>query len=196
MALIGSFLITILNTISLILTIRIILSWLVLPPLKIVYWLNKITDPIFNFFRKRFPFLRLGFLDLSIIVPFLLIHILNKIIFDLMINHRIISLFYIFDILFFIVESIISIFLTVLFIFTIVLFFVNIFAPYTYNPFVTSMRSVIDPVAIRISKLLKINSRYADRIYLIIIALLILIAGFVIFFLLGILKFLLSKIIP
>lgn len=196
MKLIGSFLITILNTISLLLTIRIILSWLVLPPFKIVYWLNRITDPIFNFFRKKFPFLRLGFLDLSIIVPFLLIHILNKIIIDLMINYRILTFFYFFDILFFIIESIISIFLTILFIFTIVLFFVNIFSPYSYNPFVTSMRSIIDPIAIKLSRILKINSRHADRIYLIIIAILILITGFIIFTISGILKFFISKIIP
>ena len=73
MSLIGFILIIILNTFSLILTIRIILSWLVLPPSVFIYWINKMTDPIINFFKKRFP-IRLGFLDLSIIIPFLLIH--------------------------------------------------------------------------------------------------------------------------
>ncbi len=195
MAILGSFLIMILNSFALILTIRIILSWLVLPPSAFIYWLNKITDPIINFFRKKTP-IRLGFLDLSIIVPFLLIHILNKIIFDLLINNRIPTLFYFLSIIFFIIESIISVILTILFIFTIVLFFVNIFAPYSYNPFITSIRSVIDPIAISITKIIKINHKYSDRIYLIIIAILIVLAGIFIFSLLNILKFFLHKIIP
>jgi len=195
MSLIGFILIIILNTFSLILTIRIILSWLVLPPSVFIYWINKMTDPIINFFKKRFP-IRLGFLDLSIIIPFLLIHILNRVISDLMINNRIPTLFYFFDILFFIIESIISIILTILLIFTIVLFFVNIFAPYSYNPFITSMRSVIDPIVINISKIIKINHKYSDRIYLVIVFILIIISGISIFTIINILRFLLSKIIP
>lgn len=195
MEIFGYFLIIILNSITLILIIRVILSWLVLPPSIWIYWLNKITDPIFNFFRKKTP-IRIGFIDLSIIVPFLLINIFNKIIMDLLINRRIPTPFYFILLIFFIIESIISIIFTILFVFTIVIFFVNIFAPYSYNPFITAMRSVIDPIAIYLTKIIKIKSKNADRIYLIIIAIFIIIFAMVIFVILNILKLFLSKIIP
>lgn len=85
MRVIGTILLAASNALLLLLTVRVIFSWLTLPPSQFTYWLNRITDPILNFFKKRFP-IRVGILDLSILVPFFILSILNKVIIDVFIN--------------------------------------------------------------------------------------------------------------
>ena len=67
----------------------------------------------------------------------------------------------------------------ILFIFTIVLLIVNINAPSINNPFISTIRTIIDPIVMYIRRFYKINSIYSDRIYLVILAVLIIVAGFV-----------------
>ena len=69
MYVIGSVLLFLLQVVNLALIIRVFLSWITLPPNRFSYYLNRWTDPIVNFFRKYFP-LRVGILDLSIMIPF------------------------------------------------------------------------------------------------------------------------------
>jgi len=79
MAQLLSLLILVLNIYMLIIFIRIILTWF--PGFGnsgIINFLSGITDPYLNWFR-RFPFLRLGFLDLSPIVALGVLALFNRI---------------------------------------------------------------------------------------------------------------------
>lgn len=172
----GQILLIIINVYLLLLTIRVLLSWFTLPPYSWVNWIRSATDPVVNFFRKNFP-IRIGFLDLSILIPFFLFGLLSKIISDFTLAGRVLSFFYFIEIILYILYFIFSFMIFGLFIATILLLIVNLISPQTYNPVITMLRSIIDPIVFKIRRVIPLKSRNADVIYLVITALIVAIIG-------------------
>ncbi|OHD21932.1 MAG: hypothetical protein A2086_11545 [Spirochaetes bacterium GWD1_27_9] len=177
-AYIGGVLVAIISLFSLVLVVRIILSWFVLPPSRWLYWLYKITDPVINFAKTYFP-VRIGIIDLSIIFPFIFLSLLSNVITDLMILGVPFSMFYVIELFIRGIDMLFGFVMSVLFIFVVVTLLVNIILPYTYNPIVTAMKSVIEPMALFLRRIVRINSRYEDKLYLVILGVLFLLLGFV-----------------
>lgn len=174
---IGKILVGLINVFLFVLTIRIILSWLVLPPSRPIFYLYKITDPVLDFAKKYFP-LRIGILDLSIIFPFLFLTLLSKIILEIMVMGRPFTLFYMIGLLLFCLDSIIGVVIFALILFCVVVIIVSFISPYSYNPIVTAVKSIISPILIRFRRILRINHKHADTIYLIIMIVILAVAGF------------------
>jgi len=66
---------------EIILIVRIVMSWLNPDPYnRLVILIRSITDPFLDFFRKLLPFLHVGMIDLSPLVAFLTLEIVQKII--------------------------------------------------------------------------------------------------------------------
>ncbi|MCK4796172.1 MAG: YggT family protein [Spirochaetes bacterium] len=178
MQIFGRFLLFFINAYVLILMMRVILTWLKLPQARWIYWVCKITDPVIDYFRKNYP-IKVGVIDISIIIPFMILSVLRKIILDLMVLGVPFSLFYLIGLAIIIIDMAYTFVAFILFIFTIVLLIVNINAPSINNPFISTIRTIIDPIVMYIRRFYKINSIYSDRIYLVILAVLIIVAGFV-----------------
>lgn len=166
------------NIYILLLIIRVILSWLNLPQTQWISLINKATDPVLNFFRKNFP-IRIGVLDISIIIPFILLTIIKKILIDVFISGVPFGMFYMIGLIILVADSAISFIAFILFISTIVLLVININSTYINNPIINSMKTIVLPIVSYIRKKIKINYPKADIIYLIITAGVILIAGII-----------------
>ncbi|MBP7554116.1 MAG: YggT family protein [Spirochaetes bacterium] len=179
MRVIGTILLAASNALLLLLTVRVIFSWLTLPPSQFTYWLNRITDPILNFFKKRFP-IRVGILDLSILVPFFILSILNKVIIDVFINFAVNRVvFYMIEVLFFAADSLLITIITVMVIITAIQLLTKIFLPYSYNPIVNSIKSILDPILLYFRRIIPIKSVHNEKIYLVILIALLILVGFV-----------------
>ena len=175
---IGHILVLILNVYFWMLIARVILSWLRLPQTRLIYWLCKFTDPVIDFFRKKLP-IKIGALDFSIIIPFICISVLSKTISDLMIFEVPLNLFYFIKLIILLADSAYTFVAFLLFIFTIGLLIINIKFPNINNPIANTIRSIINPIVMYMRTIFKINSAYSDRIYLLILAVIIIIAGFI-----------------
>ncbi len=179
MRVIGTILLAASNALLLLLTVRVIFSWLTLPPSQFTYWLNRITDPILNFFKKRFP-IRVGILDLSILVPFFILSILNKVIIDVFINFAVNRVvFYMIEVLFFAADSLLITIITVMVIIAAIQLLTKIFLPYSYNPIVNSIKSILDPILLYFRRIIPIKSVHNEKIYLVILIALLILVGFV-----------------
>ena len=174
----GEILVVILNIYFWLLIARVILSWLKLPHSSLTYWVGKFTDPVIDFFRKKVP-IRIGALDLSIIIPFICISILRRIIGDSMIFGVPLNLFYFIKLIILLVDSAYTFVAFLLFIFTVALLIININYPHINNPIVSTIKTVINPIVMYMKNIFRINSPYSERIYLLILVLLIIIAGFI-----------------
>ena len=61
--------------------VSILLSWVRPDPRNpVVRFINRATQPVFDFFRTRFPFLQAGMIDFSPIVPILLLELLAQLV--------------------------------------------------------------------------------------------------------------------
>ncbi|HNZ27702.1 MAG TPA: YggT family protein [Spirochaetota bacterium] len=179
MRFIGTLLLTASNALLLLLTVRVIFSWLTLPPSQFTYWLNRITDPILNFFKKRFP-IRVGILDLSILVPFFILSILNKIVIDVFINFAVNRVvFYMIEVLFFAADSLLITIVTIMVIIAIIQLLTKMFLPYSYNPIVNSIKSILDPILLHFRRIIPIKSIHNEKIYLVLLIAVLIIAGFI-----------------
>jgi len=73
---------------SILIFIRIILSWFGTQARgKLIYFLNAVTDPYLDWWRKKLN-LRIGFLDLSVIFAIVFISFLQKILFTLSVSEK------------------------------------------------------------------------------------------------------------
>ena len=165
---IGSILVTLLSIYGFILFLRVLLSWLSLPPSKFTYYLNRITDPVLIYARKIMP-IRIGIFDISIILPFLAITLLTQIISYLMIAGNPISLFFFLWLLLISINMIEGFLFWTFLIITGAVLILEIFKVYAYNPIVTSLNELLDPVIMFLSRIFKIRSNNAKTIYLVII---------------------------
>jgi uncharacterized protein YggT (Ycf19 family) len=156
------------------LILRIILSWINIPHSRWVYWLCKFTDPVIDFFRRNFP-IRIGAIDLSIATPLILLSILGKLTTDFMIGNEpfnsIFNIWYILTLLVYIVKFLYNFVLFVLIFLVFILLIAKLLAPNVQNPFISGIRSFLNPMLDFLDRLFKIKSTRSDIIYLIILLL-------------------------
>lgn len=153
-------------------TLRIIFSWFNIPRGKFIGFICRYTDPVLDFFRKNTP-IQLGVFDVSIVVPIGMLYVLLQIVNDFMIGDHpiaaIINVHYVFKLVLIIVSILFSLVMFLLIIFTIVLIFMKIFTPHSYNPMITPIAAMINPLVDRVRKILKLRSKHAETIYLVIV---------------------------
>lgn len=152
----------------LLLTLRIFISWLRLPDNSFTRILGYFTDPILVTFQRICP-LRIGFFDLSPMIPLLLLSLCDSVVTTILINGRSFSLGYIVEIILCITQFFINIFSFVIALSTIILLIADIFMPYSIMPIITMFKSFLSPITRWFQHYLWINSRYSMRIYYIII---------------------------
>jgi uncharacterized protein YggT (Ycf19 family) len=162
---IGILLTTMLSIYGFILFLRIIVSWLSLPPSKFTFYLNKITDPVLDYARKIMPF-KIGVFDISIILPFLAIMLLNQIIVELMIAGNPITPLFLVKLLLLCIQMVEGFVFWIFIIISGIILIFEIFKVYAYNPIVSSMNELIDPVILFLSRVFTIRSKDAKAIYL------------------------------
>jgi uncharacterized protein YggT (Ycf19 family) len=153
------------NLFGFVLFLRIILSWLTLPPSKFTYYLNRITDPVLIYARKIMP-IRIGIFDISIILPFLAIALLNQIIGELMISGNPITILFIVKLLLICIQMVEGFIFWIFIVIAGVILIFEIFKVYSYNPIISSMNELIEPVIQFLSRLFTIKSKDAKAIYL------------------------------
>jgi uncharacterized protein YggT (Ycf19 family) len=155
------------------LTLRVILSWIRLPPNALTLWLCKLTDPVLDFFRKKFP-IKFGIIDLSIIIPISILLILQKLNNDFLMPSGydfkvFLNAWYLLDLLLFIADFVLG-FIIVLYIFiTILILVFKLFSPETYNQIIISFYSVLNPMLSFIKRNLRLKSRSNEIISLVIL---------------------------
>jgi uncharacterized protein YggT (Ycf19 family) len=162
----------------LLLTIKILLSWISLPPMKWLYWVNRLTDPVIDYFKKKFP-IKIAFFDLSIMIPIIILMIAGKIIDDLIIQEIHIPVYYFLALFVLILNWAYSFISFVILLLAVILLFMETNTHYTYHPIVNSIRKLLYPVISLFKKFIKITSRNSQRIYILIIIGIILILGFI-----------------
>lgn len=178
MSIIGSILLFVLQAVNLALIIRIFLSWITLPPNRFTYYLNLVTDPILGFFRRHFP-LRVGILDLSVLVPFFIIWLLNRLISDIFFFNKLTRpLFWIIDFVIFMLAGALNVIFSVVFILLLIYLVMSLLARATYSPLFYSIRSVMSSVLVRMEKVLRMpDTMKSEIICIVIIIISVAIAG-------------------
>jgi uncharacterized protein YggT (Ycf19 family) len=164
------------NAYLIIITIRIFISWFNLPPGPFVRFISNLTDPVLSYFRKNFP-IRLAIFDLSIFIPIIILSITAKVISELIINGVPFSAYYLLSLIVIIIYWIYGFIAFALFITAVIFLFVESKQDYAYNPFINSIRKIFYPVMYFLQKYIKLRSRHAARIYILIIIALIIILG-------------------
>lgn len=154
--------------------VRIFLSWLNLPYNKWIIYLEKITDPVLNYFKRIFP-IKIGFLDLSPLVPLLILGLADNIITDLMLNNVNFGVAYTIGIVLYIIKFAFNVFLSFFGFSVVLLFLFSFIMPHSYNPIITMLRSFLDPILSKLRRVIRIHSFYSDRIYLAILFILVVI---------------------
>lgn len=152
----------------LLLTLRIFLSWFSLPNNSFIRTLGYFTDPILAAFQRICP-LRIGFFNLSPMIPLLLLGLCDSVVTTLLINGRSFSLGYILEIVLYITQFFINIFSFIIAFSAIILLITDIFAPYSIMPIITMFKSFLSPFTRWLQRHLWLNSRHPIRIYYIII---------------------------
>jgi len=175
MKMIGSLLVFTINVYLIILMVRVVLSWLHLPRKKWMDYIQKITDPVLNFFRKQTP-IRIGMFDLSIIVPFILLNVLRVMIRDLMIDGREFTSLYFFGAVVRIVSMLFGWACSISLILTIAMFFILVTRKGGSHPIVMTINSFFNPILAFFRRILPIRSEYSSLIYLFIFGIIIAIA--------------------
>lgn len=168
----GRFIIFFITVYSLMLFIRILLSWIRIPEYSWVHWLCKFTDPVIDFFRRNFP-IRIGMLDVSIATPIILLSLLAKLTIDFLIEDLpfayILNIWYILTLLIYITKLLYNFILFILIFFTFILLIIKLLAPNVQNPLITTFQSLLDPMLRFLDKHLKIKSPRSEIIYLLIL---------------------------
>jgi hypothetical protein len=151
-----------------ILVIRVIIPLLKIPYAPWMNYLAKITDPVINFFKKRYP-IHIDKYDFSVLIPLAILFLVQIPITDLMIGGANFSFLYVLSL----IIRVVKILLLSLFLFfiisSIVLLYFNINNRTSANPLVLFINKLFTPIMGKIKSLFKIKSEYADRYSLIII---------------------------
>ncbi len=192
---IGHLLLFIINVYTVLLFLRVLFSWIILPPNKFTYFINAATNPVINFFKKICP-IRIGVLDLSILVPFFILSLINKLVVDLFIfDGAMRPVFYLVRLVFFIVQGIVSVVCSVAFVLVLIYMLLLIFAKRQYSPLFFSIRSALDPVLIKMQNVLHLHGPKSDIICLVIIMVCILLVSGLVNLTLGLIVQALSNVI-
>lgn len=166
----GQILIGTLSVYGIVLAIRIILSWVPIQDNRVTIILKKITDPVLDFFTKNFPINLAGF-NISILIPFLIIGILSKLILDFMVGQYSINspILYLLGLLIWAIRFFYDFFAFVIILFLVILLLIKISKTPSQHPLLTFIQNLINPIMLRLHKILKLKSRNGEIIYLVII---------------------------
>ncbi len=171
----GGFILFLISVYSIMLILRVILSWIKIPQYPWVYWLCRATDPVIEFFRKNFP-IRFGLYDFSIVAPLLILYIIGFLVQDFMITDYPVSAFfniwYILKLIIIIVKLVFNFILTIYIIFTLILLIFKLISsnsPNIQNPAIDIIYNLLNPILKIAENILKIQSAQRDIIYLIIL---------------------------
>jgi uncharacterized protein YggT (Ycf19 family) len=129
----------------LLLSLRIFLSWINLPPSRWLYWVYWLTDPVIIYFKRKFP-IRIAFFDLSIMIPIIILMIVGKIIDDLIIQDVPVTIYYFLALIVMIISWVYSFLSFVILIFAVILLFMETNTGYAYHPMLNSIRKLLYPI--------------------------------------------------
>jgi uncharacterized protein YggT (Ycf19 family) len=160
----GHLLLFVINIYMLILFIRIVISWIRVPQKKWMTYIQKVTDPVINFFRKNTP-IKIGMLDLSIIVLFLILFATRMFIRDILIDGRQVTAVYLLTVVVSVVNVIYGWISFLVIVVSVVLFFASVMRKGQSNPIIMTFRTFLGPVLAGMRKMIPINSPYADAVY-------------------------------
>ena len=144
--------------------IRLLISMLNFEQNQLTLYLCRITDPVIVFFRKIIP-IRLGVVDLSSIIPLLLIFLILKVLSDFTDTQVNLNLYYVIALFIFIIRYLLSFILFALGLFSLILIFVNYRSPLFYHSFIVAIRSVVTPVVIVLKKIFPGKKQTSDTPY-------------------------------
>jgi len=153
----------------LLLTVRVLISWINLPPNSFTMWICKTTDPVLDFFRKKFP-IRFGVFDLSIIVPITILLVLGKVVSDFMITElyeprMIINAWYLIGLLLFVADIIIGFVISIYIIVILIILIFTLFGQSGgYNQTLSYFYAVINPMIKYTGKFVKLKSPHQSEI--------------------------------
>jgi uncharacterized protein YggT (Ycf19 family) len=173
----GRFILFLITVYTLMLVLRVLLSWIKIPQYRWIYWLCRATDPVIDFFRKNFP-IRFGLYDISIVIPIMILFVIRIFVEDFMIgdlpNGTILNIWYILRTLAIIIKSIFNIIIVLYIIFTLILLIFKLISPnlqnpYARNPAIDSIYSLLNPVLKIADNIFKIKSSNSETLYLVII---------------------------
>ncbi len=174
----GRILSAVITIYMIILTVRVFISWLSLPYARWIYYIEKITNPAINFFRKNFP-LRIGIFDISIVFLFASLSILQMLINDLMVYGQPLTFGYMLSFLVFIFKLLVNFVIFSLILGTAILIFISFTTGAVFHPIVSAFKALIDPFIMLLARIFKLRTLNAARIYLIILLVILIITGFV-----------------
>jgi uncharacterized protein YggT (Ycf19 family) len=168
----GRFILLFITIYSIMLLIRILLSWIRIPQYRWVYWLCKFTDPVIDFFRKNFP-IKIGLFDLSIATPILLLYIIGRLTNDFLIGDlpysTLLNVWYILILLITITKFLFGFILFIFIIFTFILLITKLLSPNVRNPVIETFQTLLNPMLSFLDNILKLKSYKKEIIYLIIL---------------------------
>jgi uncharacterized protein YggT (Ycf19 family) len=161
------------------LTLRVILSWISLPPSTITLWLCKLTDPVLDFFRKKFP-IRFGIFDLSIIIPITILLVLYKLNNDFLMPTSyefkvLLNAWYLIGLILFITDLVLGFILTLYILITILILFFKLFSSDSYNQVILSFYNLLNPMLNFIKRTLKFKFKGSETVSLIILLVILII---------------------
>ena len=152
----------------LLISVRILLSWLPLPYNRFSEFLNSATDPILKFFKKVMP-IQIGFLDLSPIVPLVLLSLADNMVVEILFHGQVFNLSFVLRKIVLLIHFIFNIAVNLYMFAAVILLLIALINPRIFNPIITMIRSFIDPLISWFRRVLHIRSKHADIIYLLII---------------------------
>lgn len=189
---VGSLIVTVIDIYILLITVRIIISWLHLSPYKWVVWLCKVTDPFLNFFSKHFP-IKFGMFNLSPILGIFVLYIVRQITADILVAGASFNMFYIAKLLIILALNIFHIILFIMGVAAVVLIIIKRTAQYVINPFINAINSLLAPFLRYMRRNIKITNKDAETIYLALMILALIVTYFLSNFLAGLLLNFLAK---
>lgn len=174
---IGGFILFLISVYTLMLFLRVIISWIKIPQYRWVYWLCRTTDPVLDFFRKNFP-IQFGLYDISIATPIIILSIIKVLVQDFMIGDlptgAILNIWYILRLLVIIIRYVFNFILVLYIIFTLVLITFKLISPNlqnpnVQNPAINAMYSLLEPVLKIADNIFKIKSSNREMLNLLIL---------------------------
>ncbi len=179
LSVIGTILSFIISLFMILLTVRVFISWLSLPYSNWIYYIEKITNPPVNFFRRHLP-VRIGVFDISIVFLFASLAIVQMLINDVMVAGLPITFGYLLSFIVYLVKMVVSFVFFSLILGTIILLVISYTSGAIHHPVVSAFKSIIDPFVMTMAKIFKLRKLNAAKIYLIILLVVLIIAGFVV----------------
>ena len=162
---------------SWLLVLRIVISLLKIPYAPWMRYIALFTDPVINYFKKRFPII-IDKYDFSVIIPLAILFLVQIPIADLMIGGAHFSLLYLLALFVRITKLLYTIFIFITIISAIILLYINIANYYTKNPLILFIKKIFTPVINKIKIIFRLKNENAEKYALIILLVITIIIGY------------------